>query len=149
MLGQSELAQGRAAHDRGQRGDVHRLLCLRTNHLQKASNCKRFGRDFEDGLRRGLASHGVDREMGKELVGGIDDVLGGRDGCGELGLFDLFAGVGGVFELGAASAEGPVRGEVVTELRANSVFDAEVPPFWVARRPWWASTPTSAKRAAS
>ena len=60
---------------------------------------------------------------------GFDDVFGGVDGCGEFGLFDLFAGVSGVFEFGSASAEGAVGGEVVAELGADGVFDAEVSAF--------------------
>lgn len=64
--------------------------------------------------------------MGEEFLCGVDNAFGGGDGFGEFGLVDLFAGVGGVFEFGSASAQGAVGGEVGTKLCADGMFDSEV-----------------------
>ena len=65
--------------------------------------------------------------MSYQLVCGVEEVLGGGDGCGDFVDVDVFAGKGGVFEFVSTSAQCSQPAQRPAELGAYRVADGKVP----------------------
>jgi len=83
------------------------------------------------------------------LFRAVDDAARRRDRRVEFLDLDLLAREGRVLELGASASQHRELGKGGPELSASDLFDDQVAALGVPRSPWWASTPTSACRAAS
>ncbi|MGH3908733.1 MAG: hypothetical protein ACRDTE_31810 [Pseudonocardiaceae bacterium] len=64
---------------------------------------------------------------GASVTTGVEEVLGGGDGCGDFVDVDVFAGKGGVFEFVSTATQCSEPAQWSAELGAYGVADGEVP----------------------